>query len=85
MVTVTPGRTAPVLSRTRPWMLPVELAPHVEAYRKLADQAASALEGAAVALEQDDLELARTRRNDFDRAAKQEPSLVKTINDVCAR
>src|SRR4029450_12009166 len=27
IVTVTPGRTAPVLSWTRPWMLPVELAP----------------------------------------------------------
>jgi len=62
-----------------------ELAPHVEAYRKLAEQAAGALEGAAVALEKHDLELARTRRNDFDRAAKQEPALVKTINDVCAR
>jgi hypothetical protein len=62
-----------------------ELAPHVEAYRKLAEQAATALEGAAVALEKQDLELARTRRKDFDRAAKQEPALVKTINDVCSR
>lgn len=62
-----------------------ELRPHVDAYRKLAEQAATALKGAAVALEKRDLELARTRRNDFDRAAKQEPGLVKTINDVCAR
>src|SRR5687767_12289178 len=62
-----------------------DLAPHVEAYRKLAEQAATALEGAAVALDEQDLELARTRRNDFDRAAKAEPALVKTINDVCAR
>ncbi|HVJ15324.1 MAG TPA: hypothetical protein VM686_07785 [Polyangiaceae bacterium] len=62
-----------------------ELRPPVESYRKLAAQAATALEGAAVALEKQDLELARTRRNDFDRAAKQEPALVKTINDLCAR
>ncbi len=61
-----------------------DLLPHVEAYRKLTEQAATALEGAAVALEKRDLELARTRRNDFDRAAKQEPTLVKAINDVCA-
>ena len=53
--------------------------------RKLAEQAAAALEGAAVALEKKDLELARTRRRDFDRAAKQEPALVKAINDVCSR
>jgi hypothetical protein len=62
-----------------------ELVPEVEAYRKLAEQAASALEGAALALEKQDLELARTRRNDFDRAAKAEPALVASINDVCSR
>jgi hypothetical protein len=62
-----------------------ELAPRVEAYRKLADEAATALEGAALALEKQDLELARTRRKDFDRAAKLEPALVKAINDSCAR
>jgi hypothetical protein len=62
-----------------------DLVAHVASYRKLADDAASALEGAAVALDQHDLELARTRRLDFDRAAKNEKPLVRAINDACSR
>ncbi len=62
-----------------------DLAGQVARYRKLADGAASALDGAALALEKHDLELARTRRLDFDRAAKAEGPLVREINEACAR
>jgi hypothetical protein len=62
-----------------------ELAPHAAGYRKLAEQAATALEGAAIALERRDLELARTRRNDFDQAARAEGPLVGAINAACSK
>jgi hypothetical protein len=62
-----------------------ELVLRVARYRKLADDAALALDGAAQALEKHDLEQARTRRLDFDRAAKDESPLVREINAVCSR
>jgi hypothetical protein len=62
-----------------------ELVPHLERYKKLAEEAALALDGAARALEEKDLEGARRHRLEFDRAAKSEAPLVREINRVCAR
>lgn len=62
-----------------------ELVPRLERYKKLAEEAALALDGAARALEEKDLELARRHRLEFDRAAKSEAPLVREINQVCAR
>lgn len=62
-----------------------ELSPRFERYKKLAEEAATALEGAARALESKDLELARRYRLDFDRSAKSEGPLVREINQICAR
>lgn len=62
-----------------------ELVPKLQRYKKLAEDAASALDGAAQALDKKDLELARRYRLDFDRAAKSEAPLVREINQTCAR
>ena len=62
-----------------------ELVPKLQRYKKLADDAATALDGAAQALDKKDLELARRYRLDFDRTAKSEAPLVREINQTCAR
>jgi hypothetical protein len=62
-----------------------ELVLRLERYKKLAEEAARALEGAAQALDKKDLELARRHRLDFDRTAKDEAPLVREINAACAR
>ena len=62
-----------------------ELVPNLARYKKLAEDAAVALDGAARALDEKDLELARRFRLDFARAAKSEAPLVREINQTCAR
>jgi hypothetical protein len=62
-----------------------ELVLRLERYKKLAEEAATALDGAAQALDKKDLELARRYRLDFDRTAKSEAPLVREINRACAR
>jgi hypothetical protein len=62
-----------------------ELVPRLERYKKLAEEAARTLDGAAQALDKKDLELARRYRLDFDRTAKGEAPLVREINTACAR
>lgn len=62
-----------------------ELAPRVQRYRSLAQQAARSLDEAALAIERNDAELARKRRVDFDTLARSEAPLVAEINAVCGR
>jgi hypothetical protein len=60
-----------------------ELAPRVQRYEDLADNAARTLRDVAAALDRGDLEQARQKRVEFDTAARAEAPLVKEINGVC--
>lgn len=60
-----------------------ELAPRVQRYRAIADDAARNLREVADAIEHGDLEKARQKRVDFDTVAQREPALVQEINGVC--
>jgi hypothetical protein len=60
-----------------------ELAPKVQRYQAIADDAARTLRDVADALDQGNLDKARQKRVEFDTVARQEPTLVKEINGVC--
>lgn len=62
-----------------------DLVPRVARYRKIALQSARALQDVAEALEQDNFDLARRRRVEFDETVKAEGTLVAEINAECRR
>jgi hypothetical protein len=59
------------------------LLPEVARYRELALGSAASLRAVAKALEARDFETARTKRVEFDRAARAEAPIVARINAVC--
>jgi hypothetical protein len=60
-----------------------ELAPRVQRYEQIADEATKTLRDVAEALDRGDLEKARQKRVEFDTVAQREPALVKEINGLC--
>jgi hypothetical protein len=60
-----------------------ELLPNVQRYQAIADDAARTLRDVAGALDRGDLDEARQKRVAFDSVARQEPALVKEINNLC--
>ena len=60
-----------------------DLAPRVQSYEQIADNAASTLRDVADALDHGDLEKARQKRVEFDTVARREAPLVKEINGLC--
>jgi len=62
-----------------------ELVGPVARYRNIAIGAARVLDEVAQALENDNPELARTRRVEFDDTAKTERALVAEINGICRK
>jgi len=60
-----------------------ELAPRVQRYEQIADEATKTLREVADALDRGDLEKARQKRVEFDTVAQREPALVKEINGLC--
>ena len=60
-----------------------DLAPRVQSYEDIADNAARTLRDVADALDHGDLEKARQKRVEFDTVARREGPLVKEINGLC--
>lgn len=60
-----------------------ELAPKVQRYEAMADEADRTLREVADAVDRGDLEGARQKRVTFDGVARSEPLLVKEINAIC--
>ncbi len=60
-----------------------DLAPRVQSYEEIADNAARTLRDVADALDHGDLEKARQKRVEFDTVARREAPLVKEINGLC--
>jgi hypothetical protein len=60
-----------------------KLRPEVDAYRALAERAASSLRAVARALGENDFDTARRKRVELDTAAKGEGPLVARINKIC--
>ena len=60
-----------------------ELRPEVDAYRALAERAASSLRAVAKSLADKDFDTARRKRVELDTASKGEGPLVARINSIC--